>query len=71
MADKIPDPKTVRKRRGVIEMGKGVEGERYTLEMKKWMELERELQSVCPHENMNGGSYSRWCTDCGRVWDTT
>jgi hypothetical protein len=29
------------------------------------------LQESCPHKNMGGGQYTRWCLDCGKDWDTT
>lgn len=31
----------------------------------------RELFEDCPHKNMNSASYTRWCNDCGKSWDTT
>lgn len=34
--------------------------------LEKWTELRRK----CPHENMNSCSYSRWCCDCGKEWNT-
>jgi hypothetical protein len=30
-----------------------------------------QLQESCPHKNMGGGQYTRWCLDCGKDWDTT
>ncbi len=29
------------------------------------------IQAQCPHEAMGYASYSKWCNDCGKVWDTT
>jgi hypothetical protein len=34
-------------------------------------ELEKEyslLHSECPHDTMDGTSYTRWCNDCGQTW---
>lgn len=29
------------------------------------------IQAKCPHLNMRGAQYTRWCADCGESWDTT
>lgn len=48
-----------------------------TLELKHYKQLElihkkfQQLYKQCPHENMNSASYTRWCNDCGKAWDTT
>lgn len=37
-------------------------------------ELDKEyflLYNECPHETMDGASYTKWCKDCGQTWDTT
>lgn len=36
-----------------------------------WRLRRKALETRCPHKNMGGGSYSRWCNDCGWSEDTT
>jgi len=48
------------------------DAEQVYLEVQKtvWVKI-YELQAKCPHENIGQASYSKWCNDCGQVWDTT
>ena len=46
--------------------------EKIFLDQKRKIDKEFfELSKQCPHKNMDGCSYSRWCNDCGMNWDTT
>lgn len=64
-------PEEVRRRRVELDRQVYALEKRHRAEVDEMLSKQRALHKLCPHENMNGGSYSRWCTDCGRDWDTT
>jgi hypothetical protein len=61
----------------IINKRKDLDKRQFTLDKKYEKDnatLHQEYQilySQCSHESINGGSYSRWCTNCGQSWDTT
>lgn len=66
--DKL-DPVEVRNKRMALDLEIRYMEERHQAEINKLQGQMRKLQGQCPHKNMNEGSYSRWCTDCGEDWD--
>lgn len=41
------------------------------IETNTWRKDLRKLQERCPHKNMSGAQYVRWCNDCGYEENTS
>ena len=60
----------VKKRAELDQRGRDLEKE-YRKTQDALEKEYRALYKQCPHEEMNGASYCRWCCVCGESWDTT
>ena len=61
----------VKQKRFEIERKISALEDQYHADLRALQKELRGLYKKCPHKNMNGGSYTRWCEDCGESWDTT
>lgn len=65
------EPSVIRHRRAKIDTARHEMELRHAEESKAIALQQRDLERLCPHQDVDGAPYTRWCNDCGATWDTT